>query len=98
MDIQQIFRGRAEGYTPATMWFTAGNISKKEMTYQIEGFKEKGIRDFFIHPSDGTQSDYLGEHFFRMIRHAAAEAKRLGINYWIYAGACGRAVDTFQLS
>lgn len=84
MDIQQAFRGGAEGYTPATMWFTAGNINKKEMTYQIEGFKEKGIRDFFIHPSDGTQGDYLGEHFFRMIRHAADEAKRLGINYWIY--------------
>ena len=84
MDIQQTFSKRAEGYTPATMWFTAGNINRQEMTYQMEGFKRQGIRDFFIHPSDGTQGDYLGEHFFSMIRHAADEARRLGINYWIY--------------
>ncbi len=84
MDLQKTFGSRAQGYTPATMWFTAGNISKQEMTYQLEGFAEKGIQDFFIHPCDGTQGDYLGDHFFRMIRHAAAEAKRLGIHYWIY--------------
>ena len=84
MEIQQIFRGRAEGYTPSTMWFTGGNISKQEMTYQLEGFERQGIKDFFIHPGDGTQGDYLGEHFFRMIRHAAKEAERLGISYWIY--------------
>ncbi|MBQ3049586.1 MAG: hypothetical protein IJC94_06490 [Oscillospiraceae bacterium] len=83
-NFQEAFRNGAEGYTPATMWFTHGNVSKKEMTYQIEGFNREGIKDYFIHPSDGTQGDYLGEHFFSMIKHAADEAKRLGINYWIY--------------
>ena len=82
--IQDIFRHGAEGYTPATMWFTSGNIHKPEMTYQIEGFNRQKIRDYFIHPSDNTQGDYLGEHFFDMIRHAASEARRLGMNYWIY--------------
>ena len=41
-------------------------------------------KDFFIHPSAGLQDQYLGEHFFEVIRHAAAEAKRLGLHYWIY--------------
>lgn len=71
-------------YAPATMWFTSGNISKREMTRQLEGFQAQGIRDFFIHPSSGTQGDYLGTHFFDMICHAAAEAERLGMNFWIY--------------
>ncbi|MBE6929289.1 MAG: hypothetical protein E7463_03325 [Ruminococcaceae bacterium] len=83
-DIRQIFKNGAEGYTPATMWFTSGNISKNELTYQIENFDRQGIRDYFIHPSDHTQGDYMGDHFFRMIRHAADEAKRLGNHYWIY--------------
>ena len=37
-------------YAPATMWFTSGNISKQEMTRQLEGFHAQGLRDFFIHP------------------------------------------------
>ena len=84
MDIQEAFRSGVQGYTPATMWFTSGNINKKEMTYQIEKFREQGIRDYFIHATNGTQGDYLGDYFFSMIRHAADEAKRLGMNLWIY--------------
>ena len=71
-------------YAPATMWFTSGNISKQEMTRQLEGFHAQGLRDFFIHPSIGTQGDYLGPHHFDMICHATAEAERLGMNFWIY--------------
>lgn len=82
--LQEVFHNGAEGYTPSAMWFTSGNIHKKEMTYQIEQFRKQGIQDYFIHPSDGTQGDYLGEHFFSMIRHAADEAKRLGMHFWIY--------------
>ncbi|MBR2885504.1 MAG: hypothetical protein IKB93_12090 [Clostridia bacterium] len=83
-NIREVFQNGAGGYTPATMWFTQGNINKKEMTYQIEGFKSQGIKDFFIHPSNGTSGDYLGEYFFKMIKHAADEANRLGMNFWIY--------------
>ena len=75
---------RNNSYTPAVMWFTSGNINKREMRFQLEGFKAQGINDFFIHPSDNTQSDYLGEHFFAMIRYAVEVAKELGLNYWIY--------------
>ncbi|MBQ4051415.1 MAG: hypothetical protein IJD13_07270, partial [Oscillospiraceae bacterium] len=83
-DIRHIFQNGAEGYEPVIMWFTSGNIDLKEMTRQIEGFAEKGMREFFIHPAVGSQGDYLGEYFFRMIRHAVKEAKRLGMKFWIY--------------
>ncbi len=78
------FREGAKGYAPAVMWFLSGNIDLREMTRQLEGFKEQGIEDFFIHPVDHSQGDYLGEHFFRIIRHAVKEAERLGLHYWIY--------------
>ncbi len=78
------FKNGAKGYAPAVMWFSTGNIDLREMTWQMEGFKKNGIEDFFIHPVDATQGDYLGEHFFRMIKHVVKEAKRLGLNYWIY--------------
>ena len=83
-DFRDGFKNGSRGYGPAVMWFSAGNIDLREMTRQLEGFKQNGIEDFFIHPVDATQGDYLGEHFFRMIRHAIKEARRLGLNYWIY--------------
>lgn len=82
--LQEILKNGCEGYTPAVMWFTSGNINKKEMTRQIEGFREQGMKDFFLHPNSDTWGDYLGEYFFDMIRHAVEEAKRLGMNFWIY--------------
>lgn len=84
MDICKLFSQSNEDYAPAVMWFTSGNIDKKEMTYQLQGFKEQGIRDFFIHPVLGTVGDYLGPYFFRMVKHARDEAARLGMNYWLY--------------
>ena len=84
MDIRKLFLQNNEEYAPAVMWFTAGNINKKEMTYQLEGFKKQGINDFFIHPVLGTVGDYLGPYFFRMVKHARDEAKRLGMRYWMY--------------
>ena len=83
-DIKDVLKYGDELCAPAVMWFTSGNISKKEMTYQLEGFRRAGIRDFFIHASNGTEGDYLGEHFFSMIDHALCEAKRLDMRFWIY--------------
>ncbi len=84
MDISALLKSGKEGYSPAVMWFTSGKISKEEMTYQLEGFLRAGLKDFFIHPVMGTVGDYLGPYFFEMIRHARDEAKRLGMNFWIY--------------
>lgn len=82
--LQKVLAKGAEGYTPVVMWFASGNLTKREMTYQLERFKAQGIKDFFIHPSAGLQDQYLGEHFFEVIRYVAKEAKRLGLHYWIY--------------
>ena len=84
MDIEALLKNGKEGYGPAVMWFTSGKIDKEEMTYQLEGFRRAGLKDFFIHPVAGTEGDYLGPYFFRMVKHARDEAKRLGMNYWIY--------------
>ncbi len=84
MDLKKLLKNPSEGYAPAVMWFTSGEIDEQEMTRQLEGFHAQGMRDFFIHPSTGTLGDYLGPQFFRMVRHARNEAKRLGMRYWIY--------------
>ena len=84
MDVRKLFSEGDANFAPAVMWFTSGKIDTAEMTYQLEGFLKQGLRDFFIHPVLGTVGDYLGPYFFRMVKHARDEAKRLGMNYWIY--------------
>ncbi|MBQ3048812.1 MAG: hypothetical protein IJC94_02535, partial [Oscillospiraceae bacterium] len=71
-------------YRPATMWFCGDDLKEEEVTAQLEGFKSKGINDFFVNHTAGATDDYLGERYFEAIKHMVKEAKRLGLSFWIY--------------
>ncbi|MBQ2756004.1 MAG: hypothetical protein IJF27_04975, partial [Oscillospiraceae bacterium] len=71
-------------YRPATMWFCGDDLKEDEITAQLEGFKSKGINDFFVNHTAGATDDYLGERYFEAIKHMVKEAKRLGLSFWIY--------------
>ena len=72
-------------YRPATMWFWNGiDLREDEITAQLEGFKSKGINDFFFNYVSGTSDVYLGERFFELVKYTVKEAKRLGLSFWIY--------------
>ena len=71
-------------YRPATMWFWNDDLCEEDITMQLEAFKEKGIIDFFINATWGATYEYLGEHFFNMVKYTVEEAERLGLSAWIY--------------
>ena len=71
-------------YRPATMWWWGDELCEKEITAQMEAFKEKGIVDFFVNHTWGALDEYLGERFFEMIKYTVNEAKRLGLSFWMY--------------
>ncbi|MBQ9938429.1 MAG: hypothetical protein IJO96_02750 [Oscillospiraceae bacterium] len=71
-------------YRPAVMWFWNDDLQEREITAQLEGFCEKGVNDFFVNHVWGATDRYLGERFFEVIKHTVKEAKRLGLNFWIY--------------
>ncbi len=71
-------------YGPVMMWFWKGDITKEGITFQLEKFREQNVVNFFIHPAIGFDIPYLSDEHMELIQYVVAEAKRLGMHYWIY--------------
>ena len=86
--IRENFLNPPQPAGPQSYWFWVdGNFSKEGITKDLEAMKASGFGGALIlnvgggAPSNPQWSDhtYHGEKFFDAIRHAAAEAKRLGM-------------------
>jgi len=71
-------------YRPAAMWFWDDELKEKEITAQLEAFKEQGLNDFFVNHVWGATDEYLGDRYFEIIKYTVEETKRLGLSFWIY--------------
>lgn len=65
-------------------WFWNGDMRDEEIRRQIREMAEKGIKGFFIHPRQGLSVPYLSEEWFRKVGIAVEEAKRRGLEVWLY--------------
>lgn len=83
-EVSRSFKQPDIQFRPVVMWFWNDRISKDEITFQIEQFRDSGIFDFFIHPLWGMEIEYLSEDYFELIRHAVDVAKKNNMHYWIY--------------
>ena len=84
-------------------WWLNGNVTKESITHDLEEMKRQGIGGVLMFDARGYHDDltppppvrieYLGAQWLRMLRHALAEARRLGIavsiNLSSSAGAVG---------
>ena len=87
MKENKLLKGFAESqpdYRPAAMWFWDDELQEKEITAQLEAFKEKGLNDFFVNHVWGATDEYLGDRYFDIIKYTVEETKRLGLSFWIY--------------
>lgn len=65
-------------------WFWNGEMDHSEIIRQIQEMADKGIRGFLIHPRQGMELPYLTEEYFDRVKTAVAEAKRQGMEVWLY--------------
>ncbi|SFQ31260.1 glycosyl hydrolase [Caldicoprobacter faecalis] len=65
-------------------WFWNGDMRDDEIRRQIREMAEKGIKGFFIHPRQGLSVPYLSEEWFRKVGIAVEEAKKRGLEVWLY--------------
>ena len=74
----------AESRSTVPFWFWNGEITKPEITRQLELAREGGRRGMAIHATRSCALGYLSDAWFEHVRHACAEARRLGLEIWIY--------------
>lgn len=83
-EMVELFNNPSSDYNPVTMWFWNDKVTKEGITKQLLEFREQGILEFFVHPNEGAQFEYLSDEYMELVKHAVCEAKRLGMKYWIY--------------
>ncbi|MBQ7164949.1 MAG: hypothetical protein IJR61_06435 [Clostridia bacterium] len=71
-------------YAPIPFWSWNNELDENELVRQIHDMKEAGMGGFIMHARTGLTTPYLGEKWFRCIEVCLDEAKKLGMNGWIY--------------
>jgi hypothetical protein len=95
-ELKQAFNDPPESSKPGVYWyFMDGNLSRSEMTKDLESMKEVGISNLiFLEVGIGVPRgpvDFMSEEWQELFVHAVREAERLGIKILLGAGPgwCG---------
>ena len=65
-------------------WFWNGELDVDEMAWQLREYHAKGVRSLFIHGRMGLKVPYLSEGWFERVKFVVEEAKKIGIDTWVY--------------
>ena len=85
-------------YRGTPFWAWNARLTPDEIRAQIRVFHEMGLGGFFMHSRTGLATPYLGPEWFDCVRAAVDEAKKLGMQPWMYdedrwpSGAAGGIV------
>ena len=94
--LKEAFKNPPETSKPGVYWyFMDGNLSREEMTKDLESMKEVGINNLiFLEVGIGVPRgpvDFMSEEWQELFVHAVRESERLGIKILLGAGPgwCG---------
>ncbi|WP_282936432.1 glycosylhydrolase-like jelly roll fold domain-containing protein [Paenibacillus sp. RC67] len=84
--LQQQFLEPSEEFTPVPFWFWNDALTSEEIVKQINGFAEKGVMGFVIHPRIGIPESipYLSDVYMDLVEAAVKEANHLGMTVFLY--------------
>ncbi|MCX7656250.1 MAG: hypothetical protein N2Z76_06970 [Treponemataceae bacterium] len=68
----------------APFWFWNGEIKEEHLIEQLRVMHQKRIQACIICARQGLRIPYLSKNWFRLVRQIIKEAKRLGMQIWLY--------------
>jgi hypothetical protein len=71
-------------FRSAPFWAWNGKLEEPELRRQIKFFKSMGVGGFFMHSRVGLDTPYLSEKWFEMVNACIDEAKKQGLDAWLY--------------
>lgn len=96
--IERELQKDASAYRAKPLWAWNGRLEPDELRREIRVMKQMGLGGFFMHSRVGLDTPYLGEEWFACVEACVDEAKKLGMEAWIYdedrwpSGAAGGLV------
>ena len=92
------FTNPSSVYRGKPFWAWNGLLDPKELRRQVRVMHKMGLGGFFMHSRVGLTTEYLSEEWFECVRACVDEAKKLGMEAWLYdedrwpSGAAGGLV------
>ena len=92
------FKNPGSDYRGAPFWAWNGKLEPAELRRQIQVMQQMGLGGFFMHSRIGLATPYLSPEWFSCVDACVDEAKKLGMNAWLYdedrwpSGAAGGLV------
>ncbi len=84
-NLNDLFQGKnLTDYAAIPFWSWNSELEPDELVRQIRSMKQNGMGGFIMHARTGLSTPYLGEKWMKCIEACLDEAKRLGMNGWIY--------------
>ena len=71
-------------YRSAPFWSWNDELSPDELRRQVNDMKEHGMGGFVIHAREGLETDYMGPQWMECVHQTVDEAKKVGMNVWLY--------------
>lgn len=78
------FKNPPNEYRGKPFWSWNGELEKEELIRQIDILKSMGMGGFFMHSRVGLKTPYLGKEWFELTNACTAEARKLGMEAWLY--------------
>ena len=92
------FQSPPNQYRGMPFWAWNGKLEPEELRRQIRLMHGMGLGGFFMHSRVGLDTPYLSDEWFECVEACIEEAKRLGMQAWLYdedrwpSGAAGGIV------
>ncbi len=82
--VRRRFRNPGREWRGAPFWSWNDELEPEEIRRQIREMKEAGLGGFFMHSRTGLVTAYMGGRWMGCIGAAVDEARRLGMQAWLY--------------
>jgi hypothetical protein len=92
------FKNPGAAYRGKPFWAWNGKLEPEELRRQIRIMRDMGLGGFFMHSRVGLATPYLAREWFESVDACVDEAKKLGMEAWMYdedrwpSGAAGGLV------
>ncbi len=82
--LDSCFRTPPAAYRGKPLWSWNDHLKKEELIRQVGVLAEMGLGGFFMHARTGLATEYMGREWLELVEACTSEAKRLGLESWLY--------------
>jgi hypothetical protein len=82
--LKKLFANPPVEYSTSPFLVWNGEVTESEIDKHLAAFHDQGVRSVFIHPRPGLITPYLSDRWFALCRYTVDQAKKLGMEVWLY--------------